>query len=317
MQAKPIRNMDYDADTAKHVTFYNEKFKRGRCDLLKEIQRSTRGGGSVTSMQEHQREVDALKQKVSSLEHTIEMMNQQMEERMSRLELDMLGRFEQLMIAMQQQQQQQMGGGAPRRDSMLSIDLSAFGGPGGRLSSIASLASVTPPVVSADSAPPPQQQQQKPAAQQQQHPGMPTPATLPPHPKQKQMPPPNMQGLAMNLPGSRLNSLRGISRGVSRNMSSGLSRNMSVESSASAVLMRNSWEDKFFSTLMLGDANNEGAAGGGNNAATQPLSDAAVEAALAQAAGIDGTNDLVEADATEGLVRNTSDLSSVSTSDMP
>jgi hypothetical protein len=92
---------------------------------------------------------------------------------------------------------------------------------------------------------------------------------------------------------------------------------MSTESSASAVLMRNSWEDKFFSTLMLGDANSEGVAGGGNSA-TQPLSDAAVEAALAQAAGIDGTNDdLVKTD-DAGLARNTSDsLSSVSTSDMP
>lgn len=46
MQSKPIRNSDYDAGTAKHVTFFNENFKRGRCDLLKKIQRSTRGGGA-------------------------------------------------------------------------------------------------------------------------------------------------------------------------------------------------------------------------------------------------------------------------------
>ena len=46
MQSKPIRNSDFDANTAKHVTFYNENFKRGRHDLLKKIQRSTRGGGS-------------------------------------------------------------------------------------------------------------------------------------------------------------------------------------------------------------------------------------------------------------------------------
>ena len=67
MQSKPIRNSDFDSNTAKHVTFYNENFKKGRCDLLKKIQRSTRGGGN-NSAQDQQREVQNLKDQVASLE---------------------------------------------------------------------------------------------------------------------------------------------------------------------------------------------------------------------------------------------------------
>jgi hypothetical protein len=52
-----------------------------------------------------------------------------------------------------------------------------------------------------------------------------------------------------------MNSLRGIST-LSRGLS-GLTRGASVESTGSAVLMRNSWEDKFFSMLML-DGNEQG-----------------------------------------------------------
>lgn len=91
MQSKPIRNSDFDSNTAKHVTFFNENFKRGRCDLLKKIQRSTRGGGTSTA-QDHQREVQNLKEQVTTLENKVSEMSQQFEERMRRLELDMLGR---------------------------------------------------------------------------------------------------------------------------------------------------------------------------------------------------------------------------------
>ena len=105
MQSKPIRNVDYDAGTAKHVTFYNENFKRGRCDLLKKIQRSTRGGGTAGSG-DHSKEIQELRAKVATLEETISTMGNQMEERMRRLELDMLSRMEQMMVAMTAQQQQ-------------------------------------------------------------------------------------------------------------------------------------------------------------------------------------------------------------------
>lgn len=280
MQAKPIRNSDYDVDTAKYVTFYNEKFKRGRCDLLKEIQRSTRGGGSNNSS-DHQQEVLALKQTVSSLESKITEMNNQMEERMRRLELDMLGRMEQMMLAMQHHQQtqlqlqQQVSTGSATGDVSMrqqstsgeAWDPLPLNGVLDRAKSTNTNVSFSANVVGGES---------KTGG------GGPT---LPPHPKQKQFPPVNSTGVpnSLSLPPSRLNSLRGISRGVSRGVSE--------QSSASAVLLRNSWEDKFFSMLMLGE--NEQAAAQQANAATGggssggPISDAALEAAIAnEAAGM-------------------------------
>jgi len=271
MQSKPIRNSDFDEGTAKHVTFYNENFKRGRCDLLKKIQRSTRGGGNNPA-QDQTREVLSLQDKVSELESTITQLSSQMEERMRRLELDMLGRMEQMMLAMQQQQHMQFqtatpsnvsssgpnSGNAgkppamnPRTNSIMgqnnvnqNNNLQANGNLGwdplpmvARGTSIGSISqgiggfAVPAPVQmskngSKDSGP-----------------------TLPPHPKQKSLPPMNFPGAASG-PAERFNSLRGISN-LSRGLS-GLSRGASIESQGS-VMLRNQWEDKFFSMLMLGE----------------------------------------------------------------
>jgi hypothetical protein len=260
MQSKPIRNSDFDAGTAKHVTFFNENFKRGRCDLLKNIQRSTRGGGA-TNGQDQQREVQELRDQVQNLEDKIADMNTQVEERMRRLELDMLARMEQMMLAMQQQQQTQM-----QLQSVQSIGTTSSGThsttqasnqmhppqnqlsqslhppqnlfdpssyPFGRDNSITSIGTNSNSVSF-------HMDQSKPMANRA--------PTLPPHPKMKALPVGNI------LPADgmgRFNSIRGISN-LSRGIS-GLSRGASIESSASAVLMRNSWEDKFFSTLMLGE----------------------------------------------------------------
>merc|ERR1719491_2780660 len=68
IQTKPIRNEDFDRSTAKHVTFFNEKFKRGRYDLLRDITRSTRGGGAQVSLADHAREMEALRSTVAALE---------------------------------------------------------------------------------------------------------------------------------------------------------------------------------------------------------------------------------------------------------
>ena len=95
----------------------------------------------------------------------------------------------------------------------------------------------------------------------------PLPPTLPPHPKQMGISPPG-NGLpgSLGLPPSRLSSLaRGLSRGLSN-----LSRGVSVESSASAALLRNSWEDKFFSMLMS-DQNEAAAAAAAQNAMANNL----------------------------------------------
>ncbi|VEU36691.1 unnamed protein product [Pseudo-nitzschia multistriata] len=109
MQSKPIRNSDFDANTAKHVTFYNENFKRGRHDLLKKIQRSTRGGGNISG-QDVQREIQQLKEKVASLEKTIQGLSSQTENRLKSLELDFLNRIDQTVLLMQQQHQQSQQG---------------------------------------------------------------------------------------------------------------------------------------------------------------------------------------------------------------
>lgn len=259
MQSKPIRNSDFDAQTAKHVTFFNENFKRGRCDLLKNIQRSTRGGGS-SNPQDQQREVQNLREQVATLEQKVEDMSAEMEERMRRLELDMLARMEQMMLAMQQQQQTQL-----QFQSASSVGTL----PNNRLQSLASVQSIQ----SVGGSTAPQQNWDShlfaaartnsvnSVANTFQQPEVRPPTngpTLPPHPKQKQLP---MNGLLPpTFPGGpdRLNSLRGIST-LSRGLS-GLTRGASIESNASAVLMRNSWEDKFFSMLMLGESEQNAAA---------------------------------------------------------
>lgn len=71
------------------MTFFNEKFKRGRSDLLKEIQRSTKGGQNANQNQEQQKEIKSLKDRVAQLEHTISVMENQFGERLAALETQM------------------------------------------------------------------------------------------------------------------------------------------------------------------------------------------------------------------------------------
>ena len=272
MQSKPIRNSDYDAGTAKHVTFFNKNFKRGRCDLLKKIQRSTRGGGS-NSGQDQQREIQNLRDQVSTLEQKVTDLTTQFEDRVRRLELEMLSRMEQMMLTVQQQQQTQLQ--LQKAASIGSNDQTwepnALPYPRGNSAATSVAVNTTSNSVSFQ-----QPQQRQPSVDSTK---MGSAPTLPPHPKQKQLPVSGLPG-AMGAPPDRLNSLRGIST-LSRGLS-GLSRGASIESSASAVLMRNSWEDKFFSMLMLDGtndaANNTGAnntimptpIGDNNNAASSP-----------------------------------------------
>lgn len=277
MQSKPIRNSDFDANTAKHVTFYNENFKRGRYDLLKKIQRSTRGGGNNVG-QDQQREIQQLKDKVNSMEKTIQELHTQQEERMRRLELDMLGRMEQMMLAMQQQQHQQnhhaqyqqlransnnnmggaapmstdahqsapnghgnmngMNGGGPMKNALGdSFDPLPYGARGASVSTLSGLAHFMGNQASMG------MKNGVPGA-----PGSgPGGPTLPPHPKQKQL--------------STQNSFRGIS-GLSRGISN-LSRGMSAESQGGNALLGNAFEDKFFSMLMNGENGKQPQGGGG------------------------------------------------------
>jgi len=362
MQSKPIRNSDYDANAAKHVTFFNENFKRGRCDLLKKIQRSTRGTGTGAG-QDHSRDIQMLREQVSSLEQRLEEVQTQSEERLRRLELDMLARMEQVMMAMQQQQQTQL-----QLHAATSVGTTTSGSRGQmqqqqhqpasvqnalnqrqqswdptglnfpRGNSVQSVVSNSNNNVGSNGMSNSNSNNSNPTSFPM--PGMPgntmaaatsnpssSGPTLPPHPKMKQqLPPmnglPGSNGAPPGPPVERFNSLRGLSV-LSRGLS-GLARGTSVESSASAVLLRNSWEDKFFSMLMLdenGNATNaaQAAAAASGNSSMTP---GTTTSANGQQGGPVRVSDRsLDMDSSGMMLQNqeegADELSSVSSSDMP
>lgn len=232
--------------------------------------------------QDQAREIQQLREQVALLQQALTETSAQMEERIRRLELDMLGRMEQMMMAMQQQQQIHL-----QLQSVPSVGSVGSNGSSAEQAKPNASQNVSHSVTAPSGVP--QHQTWEPNALSlparetsigglgrlnsvtfQQPPNKTAGPTLPPHPKQKLSPLNGFPGTA-GMPQSRLNSLRGIST-LSRGLS-GLSRGASVESNASAVLMRNSWEDKFFSMLMLEENNknvlaNNGLAAGGVQ--TQP-----------------------------------------------
>lgn len=72
---KSIRIDQTDKSSARYVKFHNEKFKRGRTDLLQQIQRSTKNGASAHNQEQ---EIMTLKKKVSSLETQVSSMSFEM-----------------------------------------------------------------------------------------------------------------------------------------------------------------------------------------------------------------------------------------------
>jgi hypothetical protein len=259
MQAKPIKNSDYDAGTSKHVTFFNENFKRGRCDLLKKIQRSTRGGGINISPTDQNKEVMMLKEQVAKLEEKVADLEVKSEERVRRLELDMLSRMEQMMMAAHNQLSvnASVGSNGP---SSLPPPLDNQGSFIGRGSSVSSAVNSVANAVAASGGvfSSPRNSFAFPGSVTFPGPvnasiGVAAPMaapTLPPHPKQKQLLSGSLPiGNSMPAPPNRLNSLHGIS--ALRSIS-GLSRGFSVDSTGSP-LMRTAWEDKLFSQIMLGE----------------------------------------------------------------
>lgn len=279
MQSKPIRNSDFDAETAKHVTFFNENFKRGRCELLKKIQRSTRGGGS-TNPQDQSREIQLLRDQISNLEMKIVEIEAATEERVRRLELDLLARMDQMMMNYRQHQnqiqplppavplqvqveksssvgthtsgsvnsnqQQQIQHSLPQQhanhiQSQTSINQQSLNGIPNSWDPNAFSFNTGTAINSVISAAATSYHQQQ---QQQVVPpngiGQGTTATLPPHPKQKLLPLGGMPGM-MSAPPDRMNSLRGISA-LTRGLS-GLSRGASVESAL--------FDENMFNLLMM------------------------------------------------------------------
>ena len=75
--------------TAKYVTFFNEKFQRGKPELLKEIQRSTKGGQNAAAQQMQVQEISSLKDRVQHLENTIATMQREYDDRLAALEANL------------------------------------------------------------------------------------------------------------------------------------------------------------------------------------------------------------------------------------
>lgn len=260
IQTKPIRNEDFDKSTAKHVTFFNEKFKRGRYELLREIQRSTRGGGAQASFAEQAREVETLHSVVAALEGKVQDLEARWRELTMKMEREIQSKVEYAVLDLLSSRQsssqpssaaaalQAQYMGMPSlahpsafQDPLLGLtplqraersfgsigarnpqlggmpwDPSLLGSQAGRATSIAS--------IKADGAVTP---------------------TLPPHPKQKSLPPPQqgVSGLSQGAVGLHQNMQAGGGLG-------GLS---SATASNPSMLLRNAWEDKLFSTLMMQD----------------------------------------------------------------
>lgn len=256
----PIRNCDKYGGTAKHVTYANEYFKRGRCDLLKKIQRSTCGGGNISNGQNHQHEVQHLREQVHDLQKKLQQATKEFEER--------IGGLEHEMFAMQQRQQhmhlQLQTAASVGANS--SLDDSAPNTAGSFASSLhtdptcwrqewetkvrpfmqgSSLQSQIESVdsgkeINFDGVP----QHPQPVALE----AVVEPPSLLPHPKEKHLPIPNTFPLnSVGVPNSTSMLLQGIST-QSREFS--LNRGASIESSASAVLRCTSWD---FSMPVLGE----------------------------------------------------------------
>mmetsp|Transcript_416 Transcript_416/g.788 ORF Transcript_416/g.788 Transcript_416/m.788 type:complete len:472 (+) Transcript_416:69-1484(+) len=254
IQTKPIRNEDFDKSTAKHVTFYNEKFKRGRYDLLKEIQRSTRGGGAQASLADQAREMDTMRSTVSTLEQRVQNLEARWQELTMKMEREIQAKVELAVMDLLSSRQphppsslQAQYMGMPSLptsigDAALQIQRAerSFGSIGRNNHGAWENPLLGPQAARAFSTASASSQGGA-AATQGGGAGGEAPATsgnaratLPPHPKQKSLPPPAMGGLQTSVSGGVNNMSR-------------------LSSTNSSLLLRNAWEDKFYSTLMMTD----------------------------------------------------------------
>mmetsp|Transcript_16155 Transcript_16155/g.29134 ORF Transcript_16155/g.29134 Transcript_16155/m.29134 type:complete len:472 (+) Transcript_16155:121-1536(+) len=255
IQTKPIRNEDFDKSTAKHVTFYNEKFKRGRYDLLKDIQRSTRGGGAQASLADQAREMDTMRSTVSTLEQRVQDLEARWQELTMKMEREIQAKVELAVMDLLSSRQphppsssslQAQYMGMPSLptsigDAALQIQRAerSFGSIGRNTHGTWENPLLGPQAARAFSTASASSQGGA-AATQGGGAGEATAtsgnarATLPPHPKQKSLPPPAMGGLQTSASGGGNNMSR-------------------LSSTNSSLLLRNAWEDKFYSTLMMTD----------------------------------------------------------------
>ena len=247
IQTKPILKEDYDQSTAKFVTFFNEKFKRGRYDLLKEIQRSTRGGGSSST--DHAREVEALRNAVSTLENRVQELEGRWQDTEMKMERQIHAKVELAMMELLSGRQnsnaalQAQHMGLPNLASSYGGDMSALQRAERSFGSIGRNPQWDNPLLGAQAARAFSTASASSMGNRATSGGgnIASGATLPPHPKQKSLPPPMGGGAARTTSGGLQNMANLASGGLNPG-------NMN-----SSMLLRNAWEDKFFSTLMMSD----------------------------------------------------------------
>lgn len=258
IQTKPIRNEDFDKSTAKHVTFFNDKFRRGRYDLLKDIQRSTRGGGAQTSLADQARDMDSMRSTVVTLENRVEELETRWQELQMKMEREIQAKVEIAVMDLLSSRPQQHSTSALQAQymgmpqlptsfgdaSILQRAERSFGSIGRNPNNgqwenplLGPQATRAFSTASAGSG----SHQQASEAQAKSPRSAPT---LPPHPKQKSLPPPPVStrsGIPRCLSGGHQNSQNVTSNG------------QGLTATNQSLLLRNAWEDKFFSTLMMTD----------------------------------------------------------------
>jgi hypothetical protein len=292
IQTKPIRNEDFDKSTAKHVTFFNERFKRGRYELLRDIQRSTRGGGSQVSLADQAREVETLHSLIVALEGRVQDLEARWREHALRMDREIQSKVEYAVLDLLSSRQPVAPQHAPSSTAAAALQAQYMGMPtlshtsafhqdaGSLLGGITTLsraersigsdvgsrnpqlggmgmgwdnallasqaaaanASIVASINKADGSSPP---------------------TLPPHPKQKSLPPPSshgQQGISERRISERLTQGVGLHQNILAGAGGLVGGGLpSTSASNSSMLLRNAWEDKFFSTLMMQDGANRAA----------------------------------------------------------
>lgn len=268
IQTKPIRNEDFDKSTAKHVTFFNEKFKRGRYDLLKDIQRSTRGGGAQASLADQAREVESLHTSVIQLEGRVQDLETRLRDVTMKMHSEIQSKVEYAVLDLLSSQRGVVGGmgGGTGLSSQLALSHTGPGsaahaalqaqaysmglpslphhatmgyGQDGSSSliqraenSLGSIGRGMPWDLSGASS---AIRASSIASINRGESGGDAAPTLLPHPKQKNQPAPVQQNPSL------VQSLQGGGGGGFGTIPN------------SSMLLRNAWEDKFFSTLMMQD----------------------------------------------------------------
>ncbi|KAL7519430.1 hypothetical protein ACHAWX_004190 [Stephanocyclus meneghinianus] len=90
LKAEPILTADYDARKANYVSFFHEKFQRGKPDLLHEIRRATKGE------QTSKDEIEVLRDEITSLREQLSNATQYYNRRLSELIADSDRKFSQV-----------------------------------------------------------------------------------------------------------------------------------------------------------------------------------------------------------------------------